>query len=647
MHQISNISSKHIDIPNHILATRTPSAAAAGFVSTMSSSEVTAEEAQRIWQEQEASSKASSPPEAEAAGTPAAIASVPATNPATKDKLSDYLFCFASFHAVFGPVCICMILSALCVVHINTEQSREAGAQALSNTYEVFSLQEDNAGHNFLASIGNTLIIVCVICVMTFAVVLLYKFKCMKIFYAYMILVTTMLLGYFSTNMLLIAFEKFNIRVDWFSLVYVMYNFAVVGTLSIFYGRGIPKFIPHGYLICTSVVLAWQLSFFGTWTAWTLLVALALYDLFAVLTPCGPLRKLAELMSQPDAPAIPGLLYEAALPNGIEKPTGRKKANNNRQPTPNESTTETQATVAATMPQTEETPTVARGPPEEEEKMEEDLNNNTDTRVTTNLIPPPAEERARTRRSQPSQSERRRSDRSVTETSSQRFGKIPLSLAMVYKLQIVDEEGLLTDKSKRTLFRIGKAKKEYQSHSTEDEAPEYSGLELRQRKDLTPKQLRTEVKVIYPHRGGRIEKTHADDNDTANNLWGVYNRSGDLLREFVVDQRTGRVYHKGQAPTDRPNSNAIEDNSIKLGLGDFIFYSVLVSKAALYGFTSFAVCMLVILAGLGVTLLLLSVYGKALPALPVSIFFGVAFFFISQAVVDPWLLQMIRTPIYV
>ena len=47
--------------------------------------------------------------------------------------------------------------------------------------------------------------------------------------------------------------------------------------------------------------------------------------------------------------------------------------------------------------------------------------------------------------------------------------------------------------------------------------------------------------------------------------------------------------------------------------GDFIFYSVLVSKAALYSFTSFAACMLVILAGLGGTLILLAVHGKALP----------------------------------
>lgn len=47
--------------------------------------------------------------------------------------------------------------------------------------------------------------------------------------------------------------------------------------------------------------------------------------------------------------------------------------------------------------------------------------------------------------------------------------------------------------------------------------------------------------------------------------------------------------------------------------GDFIFYSVLVSKAALYSFATFASCFLVVLAGLGGTLVLLAVYKKALP----------------------------------
>ena len=41
------------------------------------------------------------------------------------------------------------------------------------------------------------------------------------------------------------------------------------------------------------------------WTTWTLLVALALWDLFAVLTPCGPLKMLINLAQKRQDP-IPG-----------------------------------------------------------------------------------------------------------------------------------------------------------------------------------------------------------------------------------------------------------------------------------------------------------------------------------------------------
>ena len=81
--------------------------------------------------------------------------------------------------------------------------------------------------------------------------------------------------------------------------------------------------------------------------------------------------------------------------------------------------------------------------------------------------------------------------------------------------------------------------------------------------------------------------------------------------------------------------------------GDFIFYSVLVAKAALYSFTTFAACMLVILAGLGGTLVLLSVYHSALPALPISIFLGVIFYGLTRLAIEPWVENLMQVPFYV
>ena len=66
-------------------------------------------------------------------------------------------------------------------------------------------------------------------------------------------------------------------------------------------------------MIITSVLLAWNLSRFDEWTTWSLLTLLALYDIFAVLSPCGPLRALVDMMKSRPTESLPGLLYEAHL----------------------------------------------------------------------------------------------------------------------------------------------------------------------------------------------------------------------------------------------------------------------------------------------------------------------------------------------
>ena len=52
--------------------------------------------------------------------------------------------------------------------------------------------------------------------------------------------------------------------------------------------------------------------------------------------------------------------------------------------------------------------------------------------------------------------------------------------------------------------------------------------------------------------------------------------------------------------------------AIKLGLGDFIFYSVLVGRAAMYDMLTVFACYIAIIAGLGCTLLWLTVAHKGI-----------------------------------
>lgn len=566
--------------------------------------------------------------------------------------LNEILYCMASFQAIFTPVSITMILSALAVVYINTDETRAQGEAAYAQTYQVMDLEEGNTSQNIAASLVNVSIIVSVICLMTFVIVILYKYGCMKFFMGYMVLVTAMLLGYFTATMADVAIQKYSIRFDKLSFVYLIWNYAVVGVISIFFNRGIPKFATQGYLVTSSVVVAWQLCYMNDWMAWTLLVMLALYDLFAVLSPCGPLKALTQLMSRPGARPLPGLLYEASLPSGVQRPTRDNTASNNsenhdQQPLPSVNPHMAVSTrrVNQSNDQIDIPPNqsalgghipvgVNERFPDDEQSASDDqgvsarISWNNDSSRNQQAQELPSHEILRPTRLSTSEPTHSRSQQDVqatvsstTSPTSSARGRIPLALAKLYKLAVIDDDGRLRQRG-------------------QPEQNSYSPEEIAER-TWTARQLRAEVTVIFPERGGRI--VAADEQDSSEgSRYLVFNRVGDLLRTFVVN-RQGQVM---QVVRREPDASK-EDNSIKLGLGDFIFYSVLVSKAALQSFTAFAACLLTILFGLGGTLVLLAVHGKALPALPISIFLAVLTFVLIHYVTEPFIQEVLRYPLYV
>jgi len=217
------------------------------------------------------------------------------------------------------------------------------------------------------------------------------------------------------------------------------------------------------------------------------------------------------------------------------------------------------------------------------------------------------------------------SERNVTmfsdplpESTSQTT-KLPLAIAKVYKLPITRSGSLGNIASL-----------------------DYSSPTAYLDQEFSASELQTDVVVKLPRRGGRIE--------TARNKKGklryiVYNKDGEVRRTLIVDDN-GKVLEI--VPRNDDGSPDPDENTIKLGLGDFIFYSVLVSKAAENGFASFIACFMSILTGLGGTLVLLAVYHHALPALPISIFLAVIMFICVVYCMDPWIHSIWRSgPFYV
>jgi hypothetical protein len=498
----------------------------------------------------------------------------------------EIVYSVESFGAIVAPVSITMILSALVVVFFNTDETLAAGEQIYAKTYEFVDLQEGNSTQNLGASLVNTLVFVSIICMMTFVLVLLYKYRCLKIFYGYMVVATALLLGYITSNMFIVAINIYGWRVDKLSFALVMYNYAVVGTLAIFYQRGIPRWVTQGSLITSSVCLAWQFSYFSDWMAWTLLVMLALYDLFAVLSPCGPLKALAKLISKPGAPRLPGLLYEAYLPEGTERPKRKKRddlAENadyirnsaeeekidshgdcldgvyetSRNESAEKSGDGTSRVQPTTVQASDHLNLPDRSTWDRSQKHPKDSPQFPGNKIPTPSVTVRERERAGVR------SEESDPVEGPENLDMSNTGSIPLALAKLYNLKIMDPKGALRHR------RFSSTWKHY-----------YSSEEVREG-SWTPEQLRSEVTAIFPPRGGIIS-TAEEQKYNGGVTYVVYNRLGRELRKLVVTRKgkVMQVLRRDPESSESDNEIGAADNpsTIKLGLGDFVFTVSLLPK---------------------------------------------------------------------
>jgi len=491
-------------------------------------------------------------------------------------SLEELLYSASSFHAIARPVFVTMVLSSLSAVYVNNESTMEAGAKQFAEAYQVWSLDDsgDSTGKNLAMSIANTLVMVTVIAGMTFGIVLLYKFRCMKFLVGYMIMSSASLLGLLGNYMATIAISIYQIPIDVITYYSSLYNFAIVGIIAIFYQQGIPSGITQIYLVFTSVILAWHLSHFDDWTAWTLLVMLALYDLCAVLTPCGPLKALVNLMQEDDSPEMPGLLYEAELPKGTQRP-GAAAANNNNNTTSAKRGDDEQQTSTSTA----YSPPIALS----------DENDTTRRRHSTH-------DRATDNRKK-----NHKATTSLASSSSPLTDvvqiSLPLAIAQIYKLKLVSDYGTSNPPSGdgSTRSRGRKRGKGGKGGTVVNPSPLLADWRRVDCSDsfyerkFSVEELTSIVRVEMSRNGGRIERRDGGDNreddgdgqrssDNGNGndkekevSYAVLGRNGDVKRVLMLD-RQGKVFEIIDDDDDDDDDNSEDESvdegpaSIRLGL---------------------------------------------------------------------------------
>lgn len=297
----------------------------------------------------------------------------------------------------------------------------------------------------------------------------------------------------------------FGIPIDSITCVVLLFNFTIVGVLSVF-SRGIPIFLRQGYMVLLGIIVAAWFTKLPEWTTWVLLVALALYDLVAVLAPGGPLKILVELASSRDDD-LPALVYEA---------------------------------------------------------------------------------------------------RPVVSSNSESRGSLGVLVGMASPSSI-------------ELQNVGS-----------------SNREAEEGRSLLVADSNTRVST----------SSESSEHSTVVEFGSLASRQSEIVEErspLVSGHGSGQSRRSTPAVTSRMDTGGRDDNlddsmtpGIKLGLGDFVFYSVLVGRAAMYDLMTVYACYLAIISGLGCTLILLSVWHRALPALPISITLGVMFYFLTRLLMEPF-----------
>jgi len=208
------------------------------------------------------------------------------------------------------PVSLTMVMVVYLVGTLGNDVEIEGGFQELMVYHEE---ESDSVGTKAGGVLLNALAMVGMLFVVTTLMWLLYYYRCYRVMYGWLLFSVASLLFTFGGYVLRQLLAIYELPADEPTLLLFLYNFAVIGTMVVFWsslGFGeSPQLAQQGYLVVISALMAWSATKLPEWTTWGVLGAVSAWDIIAVLTPRGPLKLLVEEAERREE-AIPGLVYE-------------------------------------------------------------------------------------------------------------------------------------------------------------------------------------------------------------------------------------------------------------------------------------------------------------------------------------------------
>ncbi|KAF8722087.1 hypothetical protein HU200_022720 [Digitaria exilis] len=438
----------------------------------------------------------------------AAVPGDPRDGPTVLDSLGE------DITRIVYPVTTCMLLVVLLVSLLSSPSAPSPLAASIAATTGGGGVS--GGGDDIPTALVTALTFVVAVTAATFLLALLFYLRCTPCLRAYLGFSALSVLLVLGGQVALLLLSRLRLPLDAVSFALLLPNAAGALALAALAPASVPIALHQAALVAIAVLTAFWFTLLPEWTTWALLVAMAIYDLAAVLLPGGPLRVLLRLAIERNE-EIPALVYEA-------RPVDPRHGRNWRlwreggQPGASSTTVEV---------------------------IGEVLGRNLDCNSGYSSSPQVHE---------------------VATSAGDANNSRPRA-TLAAALSSADSS-------------IAQAE---------------------------------EVPVLQEHRVAVAE-----------------------MRVPLIQPHPERY---GEEEEDEDGIGLSSSGAIKLGLGDFIFYSVLVGRAAMYDYMTVYACYLAIIAGLGITLLLLAFFRKALPALPVSITLGVVFYVLTRTLLEEFVVQ--------